>query len=281
MEIESLGMGTQHDVALTVERPQGLPNAWLVMCFATPFWCHTLGETVHGQPGDCVIHPPGSPHGHGSLPGTDQGFCNDWIHLTGSEMEHIAVAYDLPINQVVATKQPRLLLPFLERIQREIYLRDPYWEASVRLITESMLLEITRQRTIALARTSHPSPERGMQIRLTEVRIRVHQSLQDPWTVPMMAQLAGLSANRFSVLYKRFFHVSPIDDLISRRMEQARRLLTGTNAGVGEVARLCGFNNDHYFSRLFRQRLGVPPSVYAHLKRPAASDENTPGDADP
>jgi hypothetical protein len=37
-----------------------------------------------------------------------------------------------------------------------------------------------------------------------------------------MARTANLGANRFSVLYRRFFGTSPIDDLLSARIELAK-----------------------------------------------------------
>lgn len=281
VEVECLGIGTQHDIGLSVGRPHGLPHAWLVMCFATAFWCQTSEGTVSGLPGNCVIHPPGFPYWHGTLAGARQGFCNDWVHLKGRNIERLIATYGLPVNTLIPTGQPRLLLPFLQNLQQEVYLQDPFWEAAVGLTTASMLLQIARHRTLEETPLRPTPAERERLVSLTRARIHIHHSLQDAWTVPRMACLVGLSPNRFAVLYKQFFQVSPTDDLLWRRMDHAKHLLSSTNVSIGEAAGLCGFNNVYYFSRLFRQRLGITPSVYAHLKRHAASDENTPGKIDP
>jgi transcriptional regulator GlxA family with amidase domain len=84
-----------------------------------------------------------------------------------------------------------------------------------------------------------------------------------PWTLPAMARIAGLSASRFTVLYRRCFGTSPLQDLIAARLGRARWLLATTRLEVGEVARQTGFHDPFHFSRLFRRRTGVSPRHFA------------------
>jgi AraC-like DNA-binding protein len=78
-----------------------------------------------------------------------------------------------------------------------------------------------------------------------------------------MAKLAKLGENRFAVLYREFFGVSPMEDLIQARLHHAERLLTIRHVTVGEAAERSGFRSVHYFSRLFRRRVGCAPSQYS------------------
>jgi AraC-like DNA-binding protein len=50
--------------------------------------------------------------------------------------------------------------------------------------------------------------------------------------------------------------------LLERRMHLARSLLLGGSKPVGEIARLCGFADEAYFSRRFRQAHGLPPGQF-------------------
>nr|WP_314490867.1 helix-turn-helix transcriptional regulator [uncultured Pseudomonas sp.] len=50
--------------------------------------------------------------------------------------------------------------------------------------------------------------------------------------------------------------------VLERRMHAARSLLLGGSKPVGEVARLCGFADEAYFSRRFRQIHGLPPGQF-------------------
>lgn len=50
--------------------------------------------------------------------------------------------------------------------------------------------------------------------------------------------------------------------VLERRMQMARNHLLNGSASVGEVARLCGFADEAYFSRRFKQVHGLPPGQY-------------------
>ena len=66
---------------------------------------------------------------------------------------------------------------------------------------------------------------------------------------------------------QRAFHaqlgLSPKQYLIKLRMNRAPELLAERTRSVKEVAFLCGFNDEKYFSGAFRQRYGYPPSRLA------------------
>ncbi len=52
------------------------------------------------------------------------------------------------------------------------------------------------------------------------------------------------------------------DMVLERRMHAARNHLLNGSKPVGEVARLCGFADEAYFSRRFRQIHGLPPGQF-------------------
>jgi AraC-like DNA-binding protein len=103
--------------------------------------------------------------------------------------------------------------------------------------------------------------------RLRVVREHVHERLADRWTVAKMAKLADLGENRFAVLYRECFGISPLEDLIRVRLHHAEWLLTNRRTTVTEAAERSGFQSIHYFSRLFRRRVGCPPSEYYQSPR--------------
>jgi AraC-like DNA-binding protein len=80
--------------------------------------------------------------------------------------------------------------------------------------------------------------------------------------VNALASRAKYSLSRFCVLYKQFFSVTPIEELLDARIEKARALLEYGHKSVTEVAELCGFSSIHYFSRKFKKKTGVSPSEY-------------------
>ena len=56
------------------------------------------------------------------------------------------------------------------------------------------------------------------------------------------------------------FGVSPKQYIIKLRMNKALQLLVENRHSVKEIALLCGFSDEKYFSRAFREKYGYPPS---------------------
>jgi AraC family transcriptional regulator len=77
-----------------------------------------------------------------------------------------------------------------------------------------------------------------------------------------IAAEAGYSVSRFCVLYRTFFGLPPIEELLRARLDRAAALLRYGGVSVTATAERCGFSSLHYFSRCFKERYGVPPSQY-------------------
>ncbi len=70
----------------------------------------------------------------------------------------------------------------------------------------------------------------------------------------------GISASRFRAGFKAVMKKSPLQFLIDYRMKQAKRFLMLGKYNVSEVCVMVGYDDIHYFSRLFKQKTGVNPS---------------------
>jgi len=55
--------------------------------------------------------------------------------------------------------------------------------------------------------------------------------------------------------------MSPLAYVHRLRLEEAYRLLSNSSMNVAEVAGNVGFDDANYFSRLFRRKMGMPPSA--------------------
>jgi AraC-like DNA-binding protein len=67
------------------------------------------------------------------------------------------------------------------------------------------------------------------------------------WFRDAFAQRTGFSAHQY---------------LLELRLAHARALLTQTNLRVKEIATQSGFEDEHYFSRMFKAKAGQPPSEW-------------------
>ncbi|MGH8023900.1 MAG: helix-turn-helix domain-containing protein, partial [Limisphaerales bacterium] len=61
--------------------------------------------------------------------------------------------------------------------------------------------------------------------------------------------------------------LSPHQYLLELRLVRARSLLAETDLSIKEIALKTGFEDELYFSRLFRQKLNVTPTQWRNRSR--------------
>lgn len=82
------------------------------------------------------------------------------------------------------------------------------------------------------------------------------------FNVTKLSRMMGLHHNYISILYKKETGTSLVTALCEIRLKNACKLLRFTDKPVKEVAALCGFADELYFSRVFRKKLQMSPSAY-------------------
>lgn len=89
-----------------------------------------------------------------------------------------------------------------------------------------------------------------------------HDHFAKPIPVQQLADLAGLSLWRFSIVFRRHMGVPPHRYISRLRVERACELLR-QGMTAAEVATVCGFYDQSHFSRHFKQHYGMTPGQYA------------------
>ena len=76
-------------------------------------------------------------------------------------------------------------------------------------------------------------------------------------------------------LFQKEFGVTPHQYLNNKRLQIAAETLSNSSDSVADIALMCGFRDPLYFSRMFKKKYGVSPSLYARLRE--ADDIPEPG----
>jgi AraC-like DNA-binding protein len=93
------------------------------------------------------------------------------------------------------------------------------------------------------------------------------QHLDKPLQVATLAAQANISPSHFFALFKRQIGSAPMDYFTRLRMQRACRLLENTSLSVKEIASELGYDDQFYFSRVFKSVNRVPPSGYRAAQR--------------
>ncbi|MEW2576864.1 AraC family transcriptional regulator [Streptomyces syringium] len=103
------------------------------------------------------------------------------------------------------------------------------------------------------------------------------------WPVGAYAARLGVSVGYLNEAVKRTTGRTPGELVRAARTLEAKRLLTGSDLGVGQVARRVGFADPAYFCRFFRRETGVSPGEFRrtadgnhHVHRTESIDPHGP-----
>ncbi len=83
-----------------------------------------------------------------------------------------------------------------------------------------------------------------------------------PVSIEDIAEAAGVSRTTLFRVFKSELNTTPVDYLTSYRIAQAKTLLSETDLSVTAVARSTGYEDNLYFSRVFRKSTGTTPTEY-------------------
>lgn len=84
-------------------------------------------------------------------------------------------------------------------------------------------------------------------------------------TLNDVAEYAEVSKNYLSFLFKQEMRTNFSVFLLNFRIEKSKELLTSGNAKIYEIANRIGFENPYYFSKVFREIVGVSCKEYQKL----------------
>lgn len=93
----------------------------------------------------------------------------------------------------------------------------------------------------------------------------IHTNFNKKITLQDLAFAASISAGECGRLCKRLLHQTPMNYLMSYRIDQSIPLLVNTEATITEIALQVGFSGASYYTEIFHRIMGVTPSEYRNL----------------
>ena len=95
--------------------------------------------------------------------------------------------------------------------------------------------------------------------------------MDEDLSLASLSAMLDVSPNHLSACIKKTAGETFINILVRRRMENAQQLLLNTNLQVQEIARRCGYTDQHYFSYCFKKYSGTSPGALRRQRAAQAS----------
>jgi AraC family transcriptional regulator len=90
----------------------------------------------------------------------------------------------------------------------------------------------------------------------------MHANIDKQIGLKDLAGCAGLSLSHFSLQFRATTNQSPHQYMLQLRIERSKKLLADSRLSVLDIGLEVGFRNQQHFATVFRNSVGVPPSVY-------------------
>ncbi|HEY5586624.1 MAG TPA: AraC family transcriptional regulator [Ruminiclostridium sp.] len=90
----------------------------------------------------------------------------------------------------------------------------------------------------------------------------IHENYLNPLTVKEVCNHIGVSQQYLARLFQKNQGCSPIRYINLLRIRYAKDLMRNSSMSIKEIAYAIGFDNPHYFTRLFKNIEGIPPTTF-------------------
>ena len=238
-----------------------LGKYYYIGCILVPFvYEDENGVLQVGQAEQLRIVPPGNIIYHGAL-ADGLPFSDTFIYVGGDDVSHILERWPLPFIHPFTIKKHHILQDYIQRLLDERNQKLPGYEEKIHHILSEMFIDLHR----SYVQTSSKSMQME---RIEAAHMQMIQNLTHAWTLQELSDISGYSSSRFSSLYWERYGISPIEQLISMRIQAAKDLLKNSNKSITDIAEETGFSSIHYFSRKFKSLTGMTPTEYTRKYRP-------------
>lgn len=142
---------------------------------------------------------------------------------------------------------------------QEAYESQPGYEEACQHLLQVVLLRLKRQITLSFSDEALPSrSSRDCDL----IRRYIDNHFKENISLDQLARLAHMNKYYLVHTFKKEFGTSPINYLITKRIDESRFLLRETNHSLSTITQMLGFSSLSYFSQCFRRAEGISPGKY-------------------
>lgn len=181
------------------------------------------------------------------------------------------IKYLLPIlsngnfRECIITKDSnsyQSMLDILSKVWNLVYSEDSDYEIKVRNELSTLFCILNRFQKNIKETNSPKMPNYLLEKRVQVLLDYIHTHYKDKITIEELAKTASISKTEVLRCFKSIIGLSPINYLNSYRLQKAAQLLINTENNIQEIATDCGFDDNSYFSKLFKKNYHVTPHSF-------------------
>ena len=217
--------------------------------------------TVTAAAGDIAVLMPGEIHSFSTE-------CSNLVYVIKINAKNSAFGYDLSKYRIIGaliksgTSQNAVIAELIEKMtdeRKEERFGSPF---AVNAYAELIITQLLRCGLLQKQDSDARRKNEATLTLLAAVTDFVESHLLENIPLERIAAQCNMSKYYFAHTFKDAAGVTFFEYLTSCRIDIAKRLLSETKHSITEISHQSGFSNTRVFNRLFRARVGMPPSEY-------------------
>ena len=158
----------------------------------------------------------------------------------------------LPIPDISNIENHYKLSEYFRQLYKTSVKKDYMYKWQLSIFAQNILYEIFWQSNANIAPMNL--------VRINKVLEYIHKNSCEKFSIEDLTKAAEMKKSYFIKMFKTVTGKSPIKYINDLKLEHARDLLLNTDMSVKKIALKCGFEDEFYFSRIFKRHYGVSPS---------------------
>ncbi len=254
----TMGLGTNHFPGEKRRISDGTPS-YVFMQMLTPAVISTESGIRRVEVNDCILYLPRTPrilnaHNENAI------MRNNWMFLDGDDVPSILNQYNIRANRVYHPDAPNSLTELFVMMYSEKIRPEKADTELESLIFRQMMIYLSRG--IRMSPNAQNAAYSRHYDEIATLHFNIYNDVTHPWTVEKIADGLHLSTTWLNLLYRERYGLSLKQDIIRARIEYAKQLICYTDSPLRDIAMLSGFQNEYYFSRVFKKTTGRTPGEY-------------------
>ncbi|MDR1505891.1 MAG: helix-turn-helix domain-containing protein [Treponema sp.] len=209
-------------------------------------------KTWEAKSGSAFLVLPGLRHRYG--PSQSVGWHENWVGFKGSYFNKLAKEGFLTEEHVFFTPGlSEFANSLFDRIFDEVRRQKPLYQMKACSAVLALLWEI-------LSRSRRQDQPDIYEKIVEQAKYLMTSNTYGAINIPSIAAQIGISTSRLNEIFKQFTSMTPYQYYIHIKIHKAEDLLVQEEISVKEAAWRMGFDDQYYFSRLFKNKTGIAPS---------------------
>ena len=191
-----------------------------------------------------------------------------WVHFTGSDVKNILRSYNIPMDDPIFYSGASSTYSYLfKEMIHELQNCKTGYEDLLTMYLRQIFLLVQRTR-----QEERPTVSTYIQEEMEFARRYFNEHYNEPISIQEYAESRNMSVCYFQRNFKQIVKHTPMQYLLTIRVNNAASLLETTDYSMAEIAAIVGYEDPLYFSRLFRKIKGVSPRDYRNLVKDGSKE---------